>query len=312
MSDACARLAEARARYERGDLPGALAACQELVTLEPLNAEALNDLGTVLFAMGRAEQGRDCFARALQLDPANVRARSNMEMARRAQGAANRSGPLFCPCCGGSYAEFLPAGVARKTPNRKCPGCGSLERHRGLWLFMLNRTNLLTDELRLLHFAPKPAIRKLLAAMPNVDYVTADLDPRRGAIKMDITDILFRDDVFDVVLAVHVLEHVSDDRRAMSEVCRVLKPGGWAILQSPILRAETLEDPSVQTPADRERVYGQSDHCRAYGRDYRDRLEDAGFDVSVDDYLRRLGPETAARHRLGGQLDIYFCRKPAA
>jgi SAM-dependent methyltransferase len=221
-------------------------------------------------------------------------------------------GALICPCCGGRFERFLPAGSRRKVPNRKCPGCGSLERHRAIWLYMLNRTNLMTARLRVLHFAPLPALGDLLAAMDNVEHVTADLDSPRAALHMDITDILFRDEVFDAVLCVHVLEHVEDDRAAMREVFRVLRPGGWAILHSPVDRTQrhTLEDPSVTAPEDRERLFGQKDHVRAYGRDYADRLTQAGFCVMLDSYLRRLGPEVAERHRLGRELEIYFCLKP--
>jgi SAM-dependent methyltransferase len=233
---------------------------------------------------------------------------------QRAPGGAGRAGPagLICPCCGARCAEFLPAGGRRKLPNRKCPGCGSLERHRALWLYMVNRTNLLRDQLRVLHFSPMPALRALLGGLPNVDCVTADLDGVRAELRMDMADNLFRDDVFDAVLAVHVLEHVPDDRRAMREAFRVLKPGGWAILHSPIEpgREVTFEDPSIVTPEERERVFGQRDHVRAYGHDYPLRLRQAGFHVRRDNYLRRLGPEVAARHRLGSELEVFFCVKP--
>ncbi len=228
-----------------------------------------------------------------------------------ARGRGEPAG-LICPCCGGHCAEFLPAGGRRKRPNRKCPGCASLERHRALWLYMVNRTNLLTEELRVLHFSPTPVLRDLLRRMPNVDYVAADLEGARAELRMDITDILFRDGLFDAVLAVHVLEHVPDDRRAMREVFRVLKPGGWAILHSPTEpgREVTFEDPSIVTPEERERAFGQKDHVRAYGHDYPLRLRQAGFHVRQDDYLRRLGPGVAARHRLGGELDVFLCIRP--
>ncbi|MHC4789395.1 MAG: class I SAM-dependent methyltransferase, partial [Planctomycetota bacterium] len=118
--------------------------------------------------------------------------------------------------------------------------------------------------------------------------------------------------VFDVVLCIHVLEHVEDDRRAMREIFRVLKPGGWAILHSPVdkMRERTLEDRSVTSPERREQLYGQKDHLRIYGRDYVERLKEAGFRTRVDDYLRRLGPEAAERHRLGQELEIYVCSRP--
>lgn len=335
MSDWQALRTEAESLYERGNLTHALAAYERLVSLQPHDADLLNDLGVVRFALGQIQHSRDCFVQALRFDERNQSARDNLEMVRRTgcatlpapprcdgQGKPDAPlvagpeapGPFICPCCGGRFGRFLPAGGAVKRPNRKCPGCGSLERHRAVWLYVKSRTNLLSADLRLLHFAPMPALHSILGSMPNLHYITADLNSPRAALKMDITDILFRDDVFDAVLCIHVLEHVEDDRRAMREVFRVLKPGGWAILHSPVdpARDRTLEEPGIVTAEERERLYGQKDHVRAYGCDYKDRLEEAGFRVTLDDYVRTLGPEVIARHRLGRELGLYFCVKPHA
>ena len=109
-----------------------------------------------------------------------------------------------------------------------------------------------------------------------------------------------------------VLEHIVDDQKAMTELFRVLIPGGWAILQSPIdiERNETFEDPNVTMPQDRLRVFGQSDHVRVYGRDYKDRLEKAGFSVEVDGYVRSLGADVINKYNLDEDEDIYLCTKP--
>jgi ubiquinone/menaquinone biosynthesis C-methylase UbiE len=114
------------------------------------------------------------------------------------------------------------------------------------------------------------------------------------------------------VVCNHVLEHVPDDRAAMGELRRVLSPHGWAILQSPLdpRRAVTFEDFSVQDPAERERVFGQFDHVRVYGRDYVDRLATAGFRVEAVPFADQLGKQTTTRNALRRE-EIVLCR-PAA
>ena len=132
--------------------------------------------------------------------------------------------------------------------------------------------------------------------------------------EIDITDTQFEANRFDVILCMHVLEHVPDDRKALSELFRILKPGGWAIVQSPIdrQRLETFEDPTVVSPKERERLFGQRDHVRVYGRDYSARLEQAGFNITIEDYAKRLSPERIAQCALGSDLDILVCSKAAS
>ena len=145
--------------------------------------------------------------------------------------------------------------------------------------------------------------------MPYLDYLTADSEPGRGMVVMDLTGIKYPDNSFDVIYCSHVLEHIQDDRKAMSELHRVLRPGGWALLQVPIILEKTFEDPSVQTPEERKRVFGQSDHVRAYGKDYRDRLEQAGFVVTIDSFAGRITEERALFLGLDTTEDIFCCRK---
>jgi hypothetical protein len=109
-----------------------------------------------------------------------------------------------------------------------------------------------------------------------------------------------------------VMEHVADDIRAMSEIRRVLKKGGWAIIQSPIIgweNNETFEDPAVTDPKEREKVYGQNDHVRLYGQDYPQRLRRAGFTVKEDDFVKTLPKEMVKRYALPGEEIVYFCKK---
>ncbi|MEK7873336.1 MAG: methyltransferase domain-containing protein, partial [Chloroflexota bacterium] len=144
--------------------------------------------------------------------------------------------------------------------------------------------------LRVLDVAPLPVLQAKYVKLPNLDYLSVDIASPIAMVRMDITAIGCPRDQFDCILCYHVLEHVPDDRKALQELFRVLKPGGWAILQSPIdaTRPKTFEDFSVTSPEERERVFGQSDHVRIYGLDYKDRLTSAGFIVRVDDYAKQL------------------------
>lgn len=220
-----------------------------------------------------------------------------------------------CPLCGTEAERFLPFGIKTVRPDCRCPGCGSLERHRLVWLFFALRTDLFTRPVRMLHFAPEQALEVRLGALPNVDYLTADLDPTQAMVQMDITAIDRPDDSFDVLFASHVLEHVPDDVGAMRELLRVLRPDGWAILEVPMHGTNTVEDPSITDADERTRRFGQHDHVRMYGRDgeYERRLRRAGFHVEVIPLADQLGPAATRRFRLDTAEQIYFCRKtPAA
>jgi SAM-dependent methyltransferase len=179
-------------------------------------------------------------------------------------------------------------------------------------LYLTRNTDLFNGHRkRMLHVAPEPELSRWLQRAPSIDYLTADLSSSQAMVKMDISDIQYGDNTFDVIYCSHVLEHVPDDRKAMREFWRVLKSGGWAILQVPITSDVTFEDPSVTSPKDRERVFGQRDHVRRYGPDYRDRLVDAGFSVTVDGFVRELDEKTVSRYGLVRSEDVYFCRKEA-
>lgn len=222
-----------------------------------------------------------------------------------------RGNKVECPVCEISYRKFLPYGRLHPRPNALCPDSLSLERHRLMWLYLKAKTNFFTDNLKLLHIAPELCFIKKFKAMPNIDYTSADLESPLADVKMDVHDIPFEDNNFDVVFCNHVMEHVDDDIKAMSEIYRVLKPGGWAIIQSPqdYSREETLEDPTITDPKERERIYWQDDHVRLFGLDYGKRLEKAGFKVTEDDFVMKLPKEKVERYALPAKEIIYFCAK---
>jgi len=223
----------------------------------------------------------------------------------------DRGDKMHCPCCGWSFRTFWPSGV-NPVPNSMCPKCNSLQRHRLIWLFLNEQLGLQTQAVNLLHVAPEPLVHKLLKKRANVVYLSADLDSPLAMERMDLTDIHKPDNTFDAIICIHVLEHVPDDRKAMSELLRIMKPGGWALLQCPVdwQRATTYEDWSITAPADRLRAFGQEDHVRVYGCDYVQRLKAVGFDVERRPFARELGPAAAKRFGLDVNDDIVLCRKP--
>lgn len=181
-----------------------------------------------------------------------------------------------------------------------------------MWLYMTRKTSLFDrNQKKMLHVAPEPQLSQLIQKANYIDYLSADLSASNAMVKMDITDIQYPDNTFDVIYCNHVLEHVPDDRKAMSEFYRVLKPGGWAILQVPVTTATTFEDPTVVSPEERQRLFGQFDHVRRYGLDYKDRLVRAGFSVMVDGFVHELDNRTLRRFGLPQEEDVYFCRKQA-
>lgn len=216
-----------------------------------------------------------------------------------------------CNVCGSEFRKFLPYGRSGRD-NALCPNCLALERHRLMYLYLQRKTNFFKDNLKLLHVAPEYCFIDRFEKMKNLDYITADIESPLAKVKMDIHQIPFEANTFDVAFCNHVMEHVDDDIKAMSELHRVLKPGGWAIIQSPQdwARATTFEDPSITDPKEREKHYWQDDHLRLFGRDYGKRLEKGGFKVTEDRFvMNELTPQEVKRFALPANEVIYFCQK---
>ncbi|MDW3194023.1 MAG: class I SAM-dependent methyltransferase [Cytophagales bacterium] len=224
-----------------------------------------------------------------------------------------RGNQVECPICESQFRKFLPYGrVSRE--NALCPSCLALERHRLLWLFLKRNTEFFEAPLKMLHIAPELCYIDRFESLDNLDYITADIESPLAKVKMDIHEIPFEANSFDVIFCNHVLEHVRDDHLAMTEMLRVLRPGGWAILQIPIfhpLREATYEDPTITDPQEREKAFGQDDHVRMYGKDYPERIGKAGFEVSEVDLLKQLKPEEVVRFALPNEV-IYMAVKPTS
>ncbi|WP_209329116.1 class I SAM-dependent methyltransferase [Lunatimonas salinarum] len=216
---------------------------------------------------------------------------------------------VSCNVCGKTFRKFLPYG-RKARENALCPNCLALERHRLIWLFLQEKTAFFTQGLKVLHVAPEHCFIERFASLPNLDYITGDLESPLAQVKMDIHQIPFADETFDVVFCNHVLEHVHDDIKACREINRVLKNTGWGIIQSPVYDMEvTLEDVSVTEPAEREKLFGQRDHVRKYGRDYAPRLSQSGLNVQENDFVKTLSEEAIKKFALPPNEILYFCTK---
>ena len=221
-----------------------------------------------------------------------------------------RGEKYFCPICERGFSKFL-TGPDKSRKNSKCPGCGSLERQRLLWLYLVNKLEIKNRKIKFLYIAPDYATQTSLKRLKNISYTSVDLNSPLAIKKNDITNLEFKDNSFDAIICYHVLEHVENDRKALSEIFRVLKPDGWAILQSPVEtdRAITFEDLTITTPHERKRIFGQEDHVRIYGRDYPARLEETGFIVKEVGFINDLAQNEKEKYLLDSSEVIYFCIK---
>jgi SAM-dependent methyltransferase len=219
----------------------------------------------------------------------------------------------YCPICRSHLSRFCDYGRITILKNEECPVCGSHRRHRMMWLYLdRNRSRLFGKERsRLLEIAPLRTFSERFASDPRIEYLSGDLKSPLAMVKMDLTKIEFPDESFDAIYCSHVLEHIPNDARAMEELARILRTGGWAILQVPLdrNRATTYEDATITDPEGRERAFGQFDHVRMYGRDYKMRLEKAGFVVTVDPFVETLSKEDVHRLGLDPLEDVYLCEK---
>jgi SAM-dependent methyltransferase len=230
---------------------------------------------------------------------------------------------FHCPICNGRFSYLHPAGYYVPVLKEKkvigagyrihavCPGCGSGDRERLLFLYLKKHTRIFDDSLKVLHVAPEKNLQRILKGLSHIDYLSGDIQSEEAMVKMDITEIAYPDNSFDVIICNHVLEHIPDDGKAMAELKRIMTPGGWGIFQVPIspVLNKTIEDPTVVSPEDRERIFGQDDHVRIYGRDYTARLARAGFRVETYDPRADLGLFGVFKYALCPGEHVFVCRK---
>jgi ubiquinone/menaquinone biosynthesis C-methylase UbiE len=184
-----------------------------------------------------------------------------------------------------------------------------------IWLYLKEKTGFFSGKKRVLHIAPEACFIPRFEKIHGSDYITADIESPLAKVKMDIHNIPFDQNTFDVVLCNHVLEHVTDDIRAISEINRVLKPGGFAILQVPFFSPvpdETFEDPSIVDKHQREKIFGQDDHVRKYGKDYPLRIRKGGLNPFEDAFASELGATVQKQFGIVKEEVIYGGTKSQA
>lgn len=229
-----------------------------------------------------------------------------------------------CPFCKGHFSTFLPTGInipvltqykvvgGGYRLNATCPRCYSTDRERLIYLYLKKEKQyLFSARIKLLHVAPELNLAVKLKSNPNIDYISADISSPMADIQIDISAINEPDNTYDVIICNHVLEHIDNDSKAMAELFRVLKKGGFAILQVPISYSieKTIEDSSITKPEDKEREYGQNDHVRIYGSDYMLRLIKAGFSVVENRFAEKMAPQDIKKYGLLQDERIYVCSK---
>ena len=217
------------------------------------------------------------------------------------------------PIDGKSFRKFLPYGYVKQRENALSPSTLSLERHRLMWLFLKDNTNFFTaaKKLKVLHIAPEQCFLDIFRKQQNLNYITSDLESPIADVKADICDLPFKENEFDIVFCNHVLEHISNDTKAIQELYRVLKPGGFGIFQIPqdLSKAITFEDNTITDRKERAKLFGQYDHVRVYGRDYFDKLRSIGFKVDEVDYTKKITLDKIEKYCLMKNEILPVCYK---
>ena len=216
------------------------------------------------------------------------------------------------PIDGKGFKSFLPYGYGKQRNNVLSPSTLSLERHRLLWLYLKNETDFFTANKSVLHFAPEQCFLNRFRNLKNLRYTTTDLESPISDVKADICNLPFKDNNYDIILCNHVLEHIPDDTKAIQELYRVMKPGGYGVFQIPqdLGLATTFEDDTITDKAERAKIFGQYDHVRIYGRDFFDKLRSFGFTVEEVDFTSSLTDAEITKYCLAKGEVIPVVYKP--
>lgn len=210
--------------------------------------------------------------------------------------AINGFNRYYCPICNRYVPFFLKSGVKSKIFSQldivgggyrrkvKCPICKANDRIRWLDYVIENKTDIYQNaDNVILHIAPERCIEKKIRNVSNY-YISGDIQEGKADETVDLTNMLFEEAKFDYVIANHVLEHISDERKAIEEIKRVLKPSGKFLFSMPLCESQdTYESSEKLTEADRLKLYGQKDHVRLYGRNTKNHME--GYGLHVDEYI---------------------------
>lgn len=219
-----------------------------------------------------------------------------------------------CPICGAERRRFMPYGYGKVREDALCPTCLSLERHRLLWLYLMDKHIDRIKELpTILHIAPEVCMmkqfKKIYSSKPQ-NYITADLESPLADMHFDVQQIPIADNSVDIIICNHILEHVESDHKALCEMYRIMRPGGVGIMLAPIdySREVTYEDDTITDPKQRAEIFGQYDHRRIYGKDYLNRLTAAGFEAEEIDYAAMFSDDVRTLYSFGCDK-LYIVRK---
>ena len=218
-----------------------------------------------------------------------------------------------CNCCKRSFRKFMSKGAVKVRENAVCPYCMSLERTRLLQFYLENETSIFKGGKSVLHFAPEHTLLKQLKKINHSLYIPCDIDPNLGEYEVDITNIPFPENTFDYIICLHVLGFVNNEKKAIEEIKRVLKPKGTAIIMTLIdwnLKT-TLESPDIITEAQKLEHYTEPDASRLHGADFKEKLISFGISTEQIDYRQKLGLEICQKYSLGnGEREMIFkCTK---
>ena len=226
------------------------------------------------------------------------------EALAKVRSAIYRGHRVECSCCGREFGLFLFSPYQAAL----CPNCLSFERYRLLCRWLQDETDFGTREIEVLDIAPIWAFQEFCRRFNNVKYLSIDLVSPMAMRHMDIRDLDLPDDFFDVLICYHVIEHIDDEAKALSELYRVMKPGAFAIIQVPVHVKKTVQREEL-TEWQAKRILVYDCHLRAYGPDFKDTLEDAGFGVEVSNFVKEFTPQEIKRYGLDRTEDLYICRK---
>ncbi|MFI1743622.1 class I SAM-dependent methyltransferase [Thalassobellus sediminis] len=184
-----------------------------------------------------------------------------------------------CNTCDKQLKSF----ITLENKDLLCPFCGSLSRNRRLWQ-LLNDNDSINGNI--LHFSPSRSLYRNFKKEKSITYYSSDFEDEFLAdYKFDITNIEQENEKFDTIICYHILEHIIEDKKAMSELYRVLNPNGTIFIQTPFKEGDIYEDFSIITPEDREKHFGQNDHVRIYSvGGLKERLENIGFKVQIENF----------------------------
>ena len=233
-----------------------------------------------------------------------------------------RGNKFSCNVCGKNFRKFkskINLEVRKKEislsfrENAQCPFCGSLEITRLLLFYLRNKTNIFSQKLSVLHFAPEFGLKSLFKKTKTLTYVNGDYNLANADQQIDAMDIPYPDETFDYVICSHVLEYVQDDFKAMQEIRRVLKPDGIALILSLVdwNNPQTRGTEAIRAAIKRFKLSSAYDSERFYGTDFSDRLRNNGFQVEMIDYLSDFSEEVQQKYSLGSRDDavIFRCVK---